>query len=145
MSQTSTKSAGGNMPVATTVLENGRVVRFEITDPWVAQDLNKAHYSMRSYYESAPLPIHTLVDVTKTRVLPPNAISARSTSPALRLKHGLLAIVGATNLVETVANVSFQLLHYHKAKFFKTEESALTYLRDAIAKEPVYDKVSQAQ
>jgi hypothetical protein len=128
------------MPVRFETRENGRIVYLTFVDPWNISELldcfneDLAHRN-KFMTEYPGKKIHTVVDVRQTKDIARGTLRLRA-APAL--KHptaGQNVGVGANAFLRSVSDILQRLAGKDQAKFFATEEEAMRYLQEEIAKE----------
>src|SRR5260221_6479999 len=131
------------MPITVENREDGRVRYFVITDPWVTNDLVSLYPADRAYRDNAHFTVHTMMNISKMKQIPPGLLAVRVDAPAFFHPHsGYLLMIGAGMFPRVMAETIFKLAHYDRARFFETEEEGWAFIQKVLANEPV---ASQAQ
>src|SRR4051794_30698536 len=124
------------MPVTYELCENGHAIHIKITNPWTIQELLAIYENERPLFDHAAGNLHTLVDVTETRQIPSNALSARKGSPHFEHPNkGHLVIAGANPLLQALVEATIRIIRFEELKFCHTPDEGWAYLREVIASE----------
>ncbi len=124
------------MPITLEARENGRILHIVIADPWTITELRRTIAQVRAYLDCASGEIHTLLNVRRLRLIPPNTLQQIQHDLVLDHPHnGELVIVGSTQPLRMLAEFVFRLTRYDRARFFDTEDDAWIYLGQVILAE----------
>lgn len=124
------------MPITMEIRENGYVAYYVMSDPWVTNDLTSLYPQDIQFRDSVNHLVHTFMDVSQVRRIPPDVIRARINAPAfIHRNSGHLIMIGAKSLPKIAAETIFRIARYERAKFFDTEEQGWAFTRQLIAKE----------
>jgi hypothetical protein len=123
------------MPINIEVIENGRIIRCIYQSPWGTQDQAEFNKRAAAHYGRSAHKVHMLMDARHVGTPPPGSLAFRSHAPLTHPNSGVIAVVGGSTLMKTLAETVLRLRHSNKARFFNTEEEAMTYLRQVIAEE----------
>jgi hypothetical protein len=124
------------MPVSADFQEDGHVVVVTIADPWIGRDLTAIYPMEKPYFDKAKYKVHTLVNLSAAHTVPPGVIATRQGSPhLLHPNRGQVVVIGASNLIRTLAETAMRVVHFKGVRFFDTDAQGWAYLRDLIAKE----------
>jgi hypothetical protein len=122
------------MSVEFSILEDGYVVRYGLSDPWTYEEYEEALESDVAHRESVNHKVHNLL-IAKVRTVPAGVLKARGAPAFTHRTAGQLAIVGTNQIVRAFSEAVMRLAHFDRAKFFDTEDQALDYLRGIIQTE----------
>src|SRR5262245_3205018 len=123
------------MPVTLDLLENGRVMYFTFSDPWVVSQVTDLYPRSNAYLNSATRKLHTFADVRPARRIPSGLLNLRYGPDWTHPNSGQITILGASPLLRTFAKIVFRLSGFERIGFFDSEEEAWAYLRQLIADE----------
>jgi hypothetical protein len=130
------------MPITVEFAEEGHVFWMKITDPWTMNDMVSVFQQARPHFDKATYKIHTLANVTETKILPPGVLSIRQGNPTLvHPNRGHAAVVGANSLIKTIGDAVTRVARFKSVQFFNTEDQAWISLRQIIARE---DQLTQS-
>jgi hypothetical protein len=116
--------------------ENGQVAYYVLADPWETRDLTSLYPQDNGYRSTVNHVVHTFMDISGVRRIPPNIISARIAAPAFTHPNsGLLIMIGARTLPKVVTETICRVARYDRLHFFATDEEGWTYLRQLGANE----------
>jgi hypothetical protein len=122
------------MPISVNLSEDRRILHITFNDPWGIADLRSALVATGNYLDAASHNLHRLVDVSRSRRIPPGILPQLRDSFALdHRNNGEFALVGGTTAIRTYVELALRLAHIDRARFFDTEEAAWIYLRTVIA------------
>jgi hypothetical protein len=116
------------MPVTLSLQENGRILYWQLTDPWSVSELTSLYPQVEQYFNNANQPIHSLLDFEAAHRLPSNALSARQTPTWNHPQSGQMAIAGSTAFIRGMLELMFRLVQFNRIKFFEHEPDARRYL-----------------
>jgi hypothetical protein len=127
------------MPMTIDIIEDGRVVRLIVTDPWFGYEmppLFKIDQAHRDQFHTAQphKKIHLLVDM-QAKTLPLGVFQGRHTPSLSHPTAGQLVLVGANSLLQSMAEAAMRIAHLSSIKFFSTVGDALVHLRQVILEE----------
>ncbi len=124
------------MPVTFEIRENDYVAYYVLSDPWEAHDLSALYPQDILFRNSVDHVVHTFMNVSAVRRVPPNVIHVRIGAPAfIHPNSGQLVMVGAQSFPKMMAETIFRLAHYQRARFFDTEADGWEYTRQLIKNE----------
>ncbi len=123
------------MPVTIETLNNARIVKLVVSDPWVIDDLTSKYEEEKPLFNASKVPVHTLVDLRLMRHIPPGALSNRKSPNVTHPRSGQVALVGANAFAQVLVEVAFRLVRFDRVVFFDTEEEAMQYLTALISDE----------
>src|SRR4051794_17017846 len=105
------------MPITFELCENGYAIHIKVSDPWTTQELLAMYEAERPLFDQAVNIIHTLVDLTGSRQVPSNVLSARKGSPHIEHPNkGHLVIVGASPLAQTLVETAVRVIRFQELK-----------------------------
>jgi hypothetical protein len=122
------------MPVDFSILDDGTIVRYVLSEPWSYEEYAPAESQDIAHRDSVEHTVHNLT-IARVRSVPLGLLQTRNAPTFTHRTAGHLAIVGPHKIVQLFAQTIIRLANYDRARFFETEEEALTYLRELILKE----------
>ena len=106
------------MPIHTSFSEGGRLVMLTVSDPLTLEELRQNREEGAAYFANAPFMVHTLLDVRPLHAISPGILRIETFRNVTLPTHGLLAVVGASPAVRSVANNLLKLLNFNDVRFF---------------------------
>jgi hypothetical protein len=122
------------MPVQLDILENGHVLRYNLSDPWTYEDYEPILERDIAHRESVDHKVHNLT-IAKIRTVPTGALRARSNPAFNHRTAGHLLMIGAPHVVRMFTEAVLKLTHFERIKFFDSEEEGMAFLRHVIESE----------
>jgi hypothetical protein len=118
------------MPIQIEVIENGRIMHLQVTDPWKPADILPAKEKTREIFTAAKNTVHALVDLRRAAITM-NLISASQQviggDPLPNA--GQIAVVGINPLMQMMARPILKLSGSgDTVSFFDSVESAKKHL-----------------
>jgi hypothetical protein len=123
------------MPVTIAPIENGQVLKITITDPWTMQQLIDTFPEANQFISSAPVKVHSIIDLLGMKSVPSNALGGRNSPSIVNPNSGYVFVVGASKFAQTLTEVAFKVARYNKVQFFSTMDSALDQLHKVLSQE----------
>ncbi|HLY29265.1 MAG TPA: hypothetical protein VKQ72_23160 [Aggregatilineales bacterium] len=124
------------MPITLDLRENDHVLYYAISDPWTFHDLVVMYERNRAIRDQHMHKIHVIANLTATRQLPKDIISSRHLSPdANHPRAGYVLMVGPSQFIRSVIEVTSRLLHTDKIRVVASEEEAWAMIREIIRAE----------
>jgi hypothetical protein len=124
------------VPITMELRENDRVIYYNVTDPWKLSDLLGLYKQNQTIRDQHMHKIHVLANLTATRHLPADILSARRLSPDItHPRSGYILVAGASPFIHSVVELAIRLLRTEKFQFAATEEAAWITLRKIIHSE----------
>lgn len=116
--------------------ENGHVLYYTFTDPWSAAEIGPRTMEAARYCGEARFKVHSIFDLRASKNIPTGVINARRDIAVLNHPNaGYTAIVGATRLARSVADILKNLIRFDRMLFFDSADEAWTFIRQAITSE----------
>jgi hypothetical protein len=117
-------------------LEEGHILYVTITDPWTVAEMEAMYVKETALRDESKFVMHTLINVSNMRKLPPGLISIARRTPSLtHPRRGHMVVVGATAFAQAITETLVRITRALQTRFFKTEDEAINYLRTVIASE----------
>src|SRR5258708_35692965 len=126
------------MPINVETRENGRLIYFELADPWTLEEMlagfGKSQGMRDELYNKNPAAIHSFIDVRQVKNPPPMGTLRARQSPGLtHASRGEFVVLGANTLTRTIIEMMLKLAHFDKGRFVDDETEAWAYIRQLIA------------
>lgn len=125
------------MPIRIELSEDGRIMRFQVEEPWKPEEIIPAKEKSRSIYTQAQNTVHALVDLRRATVnLPLLQASQQVIGGEPFPNSGQIAVVGISRMMQMIAYPLLRLAGGgDTVAFFNTVEEAKAYLQRQIAQE----------
>ncbi|HRE48483.1 MAG TPA: hypothetical protein PLD47_12225 [Aggregatilineales bacterium] len=123
------------MPITMALEEGNRILRVTFASPWTVEEMIQFSPQAAAWYDAAPKPIHSLLDIRQALPIPPRILQLGNTPGMNNPKAGIIAVFGGRGVVRVFADVYIKISRTNKLRFFDTEMEALTYLREVLAAE----------
>jgi len=123
------------MPVTMELIENGRSLRYVISDPWIIADFTATFPEAKAILDAAHYPVHGVVNLHATAKDPLGVLNIRKHPSFSHPNGGWTAFCHASPLARRVTETALRLARFNRMKFFNTEAEGLAFVRDLIAKE----------
>ncbi len=120
------------MPATAEIFENGRILKYVVSDPWTMDDIVHITREGKQIYDTSPQRVHLLADLTGTRRVPPGFLSVRNVPDLNHPNSGHIALVGAAGVVRAMVELVARIFPGDKVGYYETEAEALAYLRSLI-------------
>jgi hypothetical protein len=123
------------MPTTVALIEDGHIIHYVFADPWTLDDMVLITREGKHFYDRSDHKIHVLLDVSRTRKVPPGILTARNNPDMTHPNSGHIAIVGAAGIIKAIGELIVKTTNMSKIGFYTSEQEAWVYLRQLIAKE----------
>ena len=124
------------MPVNVQFSEDRRYIIYTIDDPVKIEDLLESYETEREYRNSVDYVVHSIVDMSDIKRIPPNWLTAKA-GPGLTHPHsGEMVFVGISRGLRIILNTIFRITRYNKMKFFDTRAEADAYMQQLVLETP---------
>jgi|SRR5579859_2420294 len=124
------------MPITLSTLENDRIVYLKVTDPWTTEELLSIYPLEAKYFNNRVGKVHTILDITSMRTIPPTALRARNSPNLTHPNSGNVLVIGATHpLAVALFNVTERLLQHTRFQNVASYDEAVAFLKQQLALE----------
>lgn len=124
------------MPLSISLSQDDHVILYTFTDPWTVAEIRTLFSQEKVYRDQHPFTIHTLIDVSQIRTLPPGMLTMRQEAPSLKHERsGQIVIVGALQPGRALMETIFRVTRYQRVRFVENLAEGWDYLRSVIAQE----------
>jgi hypothetical protein len=117
------------VPVQVKLSENRRYLVYELADPLDIKDLLEAYRKEREFRDEIPHTMHSIVDMSEVKRIPPNWLVAKAGPGLTHPRSGEMAFVGISMGLKIVVETILKIMQYKRMKFFKTREEAEAYMQ----------------
>jgi hypothetical protein len=124
------------MPITMDLQEEGHVLYIKFADPWTLNDLEHAYKTELGLRDSAGFKLHTLLDVTQLRQIPPGFLAVAKRTPSFsHPRRGDLVVIGATAFARVLGETLMRITRASQIKFFNTPDEGRIYLQKILRAE----------
>ncbi len=122
------------MPVKVSLDPQKRHMIYEISEPVTIDDLLEAYEQEREFRDSIPYTLHSLVDMSKLRSIPPRWLTAKAGPGLTHPRSGEMVFCGLSTSLKIIVQTITRITNYQRMKFFDDREKAEAYMAKLIAK-----------
>jgi hypothetical protein len=122
------------MPVLVELDPDKRHLIYIISDPVTIDDLLAAYEQEREYRDSIPYTLHSLVDMSKLRSIPPRWLTAKAGPGLTHPRSGEMVFCGLSTSLKIIVQTITRITNYQRMKFFESRDQAEAYMTKLIAK-----------
>lgn len=99
-------------------------------------DLTAAYVREKTYRDSIPYTLHSIVDITQFRRIPPNWLLAKEGHGLTHPRSGEFLFVGISYGLKIIAETIIKIMRYKRMKFFLTRQEADAYMQELVTQTP---------
>jgi hypothetical protein len=116
--------------------EDGHVLYIKFADPWNLSDLEQAYNTEIGLRDNATFKLHTLLDVTQMRQIPPGFLAVAKRTPSFsHPRRGDLVVIGANAFARVLGETLMRITRASQIKFFNTPDEGRAYLKKILGPE----------
>lgn len=123
------------MPVDIEFSPNKRYIVYTITDPMNMPELFEAYAKEKSYRDSVSHTVHSIVDMSRIRRIPPNWLTAKAGPGLTHPRSGYMILVGLSVGFKIILQMIMKVMQFDKVRFVETREEANAILNDVLQAE----------
>ncbi len=127
------------MPVHLQLSETQRYLIYEISEPFVLDELMQAYEQERQYRDSLPHTVHSIVDMSQLKRIPANWLTAKAGPGLKHPRSGEILFVGVSVGIQMIVDVVFRITGNKRMKFFNTRAEADAYMAQLIGQSEQQD------
>ena len=116
------------MTVNVHLSENKHYLIYDMAEPVTIEELYNAYAQERTLRDEIPHTLHSIVDFSNIRRIPPNWLTAKSGPGFSHPRSGQIVLVGLSTGLQLVMQTITQIVKYQKITSIKTREEAIRYL-----------------
>lgn len=128
------------MPVHLRMSDDQKYLIYEITDPLSMNDLLEAYKQEKTYRDATPYTLHSIVDMSQVRRIPPNWLVAKAGPGLTHPRSGEILFVGISYGLKIIVETILKITKYRRIKFFVTRAEADTYMKALVMRTPTEAK-----
>ncbi len=125
------------MPVHLQLSDDQRYLIYTITEPVALDDLLLAYQQERSLRDSLPHTVHSIVDMSGVKRIPPNWLTAKAGPGLTHPRSGEILFVGVSFGLKIILDMLMKITRYQRMKFFRTRDEADAYMADLVKRPPI--------
>lgn len=112
------------MPVNVRLSENQYYLIYEFEEPLNIQELMKAYKEEKQLRDSLPYTLHSLVDMSDMKRIPPNWLVAKTGPGLTHPRSGRMLFVGISHGMRIIIQTILKITRYDRMQFFASREEA---------------------
>lgn len=124
------------MPVSLEVGNDGRVLYYQIADPWEIEDLMAAYTKEKQIRDEAPHVVHSVSNFSHARRIPKNWWQARYGPGLKHPRAGEMVFVGLNPGLNRLVDVILRVTNFKRIKVFNTMDEAQKYVDGLLMSQP---------
>lgn len=121
------------MPVSVKLSDDKTHLIYEFEEPLSIQELMTAYQQEKEFRNAIPHTVHSIVDMSTVRRIPPNWLVAKAGPGLTHARSGRMLFVGLSYGLQIIINTILKITRYDRMKFFKTREEAEAFMAELIA------------
>lgn len=123
------------MPVNIEFSSDKRYIVYTITDPMNMTELMNAYAQERTFRDSVPYTLHSIVDMSQIKRIPPNWLTAKAGPGLTHPRSGFMLFVGLSMGFKMILQTIMKIMRYEKIHFFDTRTEADAFMAELLQKE----------
>lgn len=120
------------MPVHLQLSDDQRYLIYTITEPLSLDELMIAYQQERGYRDSLPYTVHSIVDMSGVKRIPPNWLTAKAGPGLTHPRSGEILFVGVSFGIKIILDTLMKITRYQRMKFFQTRAEADAYMAELV-------------
>jgi hypothetical protein len=121
------------MPVDVKLDQTNRYLVYTLTDPFSMDELMAAYKQEKSLRDSIPYTLHSIVDMSQVKNIPPSWLTAKAGPGLTHPRSGMMLLVGLSPGIKVLMNIILQVMRFTRVKSFDTYAEANAYMQTLIA------------
>lgn len=123
------------VPVNLQISDDQTHLIYEFSDPINMDELVEAYKQEREFRDSIPHVIHSIVDMSQLKRIPPNWLVAKAGPGFTHPRAGEIAFVGLSVSLQMIVSTISKLVGYKRLKVFGSRAEAEAYIKELVAKQ----------
>ena len=116
------------MPVEVRLTDDQTHLVYEMIDPVNMEQLLKAYEQEKIYRDSVADTVHSIVDMSKMKRIPPNWLIAKAGPGLTHPRSGEMLFVGVSVGLKMILGTILKIVRYERIRFFDTRSDAEAYM-----------------
>src|SRR5689334_9776635 len=116
------------MPVEVRLTDDQTHLVYEMIDPVNMEQLLKAYDQEKIYRDSVPDTVHSIVDMSQMKRIPPNWLIAKAGPGLTHPRSGEMLFVGVSVGLKMILGTILKIVRYERIRFFDTRKDAEAYM-----------------
>ncbi len=129
------------MSVSVSLSDNKTHLIYELQDPLDMKQLLDAYDEEKIYRDSLPYTVHSIVDMSKAKNIPPKWLVAKTGPGLSHPRSGYILFVGVSFGLKMMTEMILKMTQYDRMKFFDTREEADAYIAELTMKVQTEDPI----
>jgi len=121
------------MPVSVQLSDDKTHLIYEFEEPLEIQELMDAYAQEKELRNSIAGTVHSIVDMSTVRRIPPNWLVAKAGPGLTHPRSGRMLFVGISPGLRIIINTILKITRYQRMKFFETREEAEAFMTELTA------------
>ena len=123
------------MPVHIEFSSDQSHIIYEFSEPLEMQELLDAYQKEKAYRDSVQHTVHSIVDMSSMKRVPPNWLTAKAGPGLTHPRSGRMLFVGISYGLRIIIQTILKIARYNRIVFFATREEADSYMAELIEAE----------
>ncbi len=131
------------MPVHVRLSEDQRHLIYEFEEPLDMQELMEAYKKEKDFRNAAPYTMHSIVDMSGVKRIPPNWLIAKAGPGLTHPRSGQILFVGISYGLKIILQTILKIAQYKRMQIFYTREEAETHMAELV-KQSIIEEDNQS-
>lgn len=128
------------MPVHIEFNDDQSHIIYEFTEPLEMQELLDAYQKEKAYRDSVQHTVHSIVDMSSIKRIPPNWLTAKAGPGLTHPRSGRMLFVGISYGLRIIIQTILKIARYDRMVFFATRDEADAYMEQMLQAEKSGEK-----
>lgn len=115
------------MPIEISFDADKGLIRYDLSDPLTMEELLEAYGEEKQFRDSSELTVHSIVDMTNVKRIPPNWLTAKAGPGLTHPRSGVIMFVGLSFGLKIIVTTIMRITGYQRMQAFDSVEEALAY------------------
>jgi hypothetical protein len=121
------------MPVYIEFSDDKSHIIYEFAEPLEMRELLEAYQKEKAYRDAVQHTVHSIVDMSKIKRVPPNWLTAKAGPGLTHTRSGRMLFVGISHGLRIIIQTILKIARYNRMVFFATREEAEAYMARLVA------------
>ena len=123
------------MPVNIEFNADQHFIVYTITDPLNMKELFDAYEKEKAFRDSVPYTIHSIVDMSGIKRIPPNWLTAKAGPGLSHPRSGYMLFVGLSLGFKMILQTIMKIMRYEKIGFYDTRQEANSFMMEIVSRD----------
>ncbi|MGJ3237920.1 MAG: hypothetical protein ACFE0Q_04370 [Anaerolineae bacterium] len=120
------------MPVSVHLHDDQTHMIYEFQEPLDIDELMEAYREEKQFRDSIPHTLHSIVDMSTIRRIPPNWLVAKAGPGLTHPRSGRMLFVGLSHGLRIIIQTILKITRYERMKFFETRAEAEAFMTELV-------------